>query len=219
MKLFYLLTLALIVSIGSFAQDTTKVEPVINQPVIIGQPDNSSVEKQQSTTKQPVVTGQAEQVSEKKESKFDKSKLYFGGYANMSFGSYTVIGVQPLVGYKLTPKFSIGAKVSYEYIKDKRYLEDYTTSNYGASVFSRLRILPTLYGHVEFSSMSYDLFDSEGNSNRKWVPFLYVGGGYSQRISKNTYLNAQILFDVINSENSPYKDWEPYYSVGIGVGF
>ncbi len=195
MKLIYLLIISMLISVGSFAQiqDTSKIttEP-IQEPV-----------------QEPV----------KKESKFDKSKMYFGGYANMSFGSYTVIGVQPLVGYKLTPKFSIGGKVSYEYIKDKRYLEDYTTSNYGASVFSRLRILPTFYGHVEFSSMSYDLYDAEGNNSRKWVPFLYVGGGYSQRLTKNSYLNAQILFDVINSDNSPYKNWEPYYSVGIGVGF
>ncbi|MCF6356403.1 MAG: hypothetical protein L3J54_01230 [Draconibacterium sp.] len=195
MKLIYLLIITMVISVTSFAQiqDTSKIttEP-IQEPV-----------------QEPV----------KKESKFDKSKMYFGGYANMSFGSYTVIGVQPLVGYKLTPKFSIGGKVSYEYIKDKRYLEDYTTSNYGASVFSRLRILPTFYGHVEFSSMSYDLYDAEGNNSRKWVPFLYVGGGYSQRLTKNSYLNAQILFDVINSDNSPYKSWEPYYSVGIGVGF
>ncbi len=219
MKLFYLLTIALIISIGSSAQDTTKVEPAVNQPVITGQPNQKSVDKQPSVVEQPVISGQTEQPLQKKESKFDKSKMYFGGYANMSFGSYTVIGVQPLVGYKLTPKFSVGAKISYEYIKDKRYIEDYTTSNYGASVFSRLRILPTLYAHVEFSSMSYDLFNSEGESNRKWVPFLYVGGGYSQRITKNSYLNAQILFDVINDENSPYKEWEPFYSIGVGVGF
>lgn len=191
MKSICLLTLTLLISLSSFAQvqDTTKI----------------TVEPAQ----EPV----------KKESKFDKSKLYFGGYANMSFGKYTVIGVQPLVGYKLIPQFSVGAKLSYEYIEDKRYVEDYSTSNYGASVFSRLRILPTLYAHAEFSSMNYDLQYSAGESNRKWIPFLYVGGGYSQRISKNTYLNAQILFDVINNNNSPYKDWEPYYSVGIGVGF
>jgi hypothetical protein len=219
MKLIYLLIFALIISVGSFAQDTTKVESVTNQPVITGQPDQPSVEKQQPAVEQPVISGQPEKEPEKKKSKFDKSKLYFGGYANMSFGSYTVIGAQPLVGYKLTPKFSIGAKISYEYIKDKRYIEDYTTYNYGASIFSRLRILPSLYAHVEFSSMSYDLYNSEGENERKWVPFLYVGGGYSQRITKNSWLNAQILFDVINSDNSPYKNWEPYYSIGIGVGF
>ncbi len=219
MKLIYLLTLALFISVVSFAQDTTKVAPVANQPAVNEQPAAISVKQQSATDNQEAVTDQQKQASKKKKSKFNKNKLYFGGYANMSFGSYTVIGAQPLVGYKLTPKFSVGATLSYEYIKDKRYVEDYTTSNYGASVFTRLRILPTLYAHVEFSGMSYDLYNSVGESEREWVPFLYVGGGYSQPISKNVWLNAQILFDVINSEKSPYKDWEPYYSIGIGVGF
>lgn len=154
-----------------------------------------------------------------KESKFDKSKLYYGGYVNASFGNYTVIGVAPLVGYKLTPKLSIGGQISYEYVKDKRYSTDYETSSYGYSAFGRFRVVPQLYAHVEFSQMNYELYNSLGKSEREWVPFLFVGGGYSQPISKNTWFTAQVLFDVINNENSPYKNGEPYFSIGIGVGF
>ncbi|MEN8117884.1 MAG: hypothetical protein ABFS16_12935 [Bacteroidota bacterium] len=149
----------------------------------------------------------------------DKSKIYYGGYMTMSLGKYTVIGAQPLVGYKFTPKLSIGGQVSYEYISDKRYLREQNGSNYGASIFSRYRISPRLYTHTEFSLMSYKWFYDIGDSERKWAPMLYVGGGYSQPVARNTWLNAQVLFDVINHKNSPYRDWEPYFSVGIGVGF
>ena len=155
----------------------------------------------------------------KTESKFDKSKLYYGGYVNASFGNYTVIGATPLVGYKVNPKFSVGAQIAYEYVKDKRYETDYETSNYGISLFSRYRLVPQLYAHLEFSEMNYKLYNSLGESRRTWVPFLYVGGGYSQPVSRNTWFNIQVLFDVINHEDSPYKDWEPYFSVGFGVGF
>ena len=156
---------------------------------------------------------------EEKETKFDKSKMYYGGYMNLSFGTYTVVGLTPLVGYKVSPTFSVGAQFSYEYVKDKSYEIVYETSSYGLSVFSRYRIVPQLYAHTEFSQMNYKLYYTDGGSTREWVPFLWLGGGYSQPISQNTWFNAQILFDVINNENSPYFGYEPYFSVGFGVGF
>lgn len=165
------------------------------------------------------------QVIEQQEAKLskpglDKSKMYYGGYATLNFSTnYSVIGAQPLVGYKFTPEWSAGVQVSYEFISDKRYLEDQNGSNYGFSIFSRYRVTPRLYAHTEFSLMSYKWFYNDGDNARKMAPMFYVGGGYSQPISKNTWLNAQVLFDVLNHENSPYKSWEPYYSIGIGVGF
>ncbi len=154
-----------------------------------------------------------------KQSSFDKSKLYYGGYVNVAFGSYTVIGATPLVGYKVSPKFSVGTQLTYEYVKDKRYSFTEEYSNYGLSVFTRYRVIPQLYAHAEFSEMNYKLYYSDGGSTREWVPFLWLGGGFSQPVSRNTWFNIQVLFDVINHENSPYRDWEPYYSVGFGVGF
>jgi hypothetical protein len=136
-----------------------------------------------------------------------------------SFGNYTMIAVRPLIGYKVTPKLSAGLKFSYEYIQDKRYSETYTTSNYGVSVFSRYRIVPQLYVHAEYAAFNYELYNPLGESNREWVPFLFVGAGYSQPIGGNAWLNAQVLFDVLQSSKSPYNDWEPFYSIGVGVGF
>ena len=89
----------------------------------------------------------------------------------------------------------------------------------GASVFSRYRIVPQFYAHAEFSAMKYDLSYYRVGSTRDWVPFLFLGGGFSQPVSRNVWLNAQILFDVLQNENSPYPAWEPFYSIGFGVGF
>jgi len=149
--------------------------------------------------------------------KLDKSRIYYGGYVTMNFSrNYSVVGAQPLVAYKLTPKLSVGAQVSYEYIHYDQYDDG---SNYGASIFNRFRVTPRLYTHAEFSVMSYKWFYDDRDGDRKVAPMFFVGGGYSQPISRNTWLNAQVLFDVLNHENSPYKDWEPYFSLGIGVGF
>jgi len=181
MKTIIFFLLALILSFGSFAQDTTQVS-------------NSAAESA---------------------SNFDKSKLYYGGYMSLSFGSGTMIGVAPLIGYKFTPKLSVGGQLSYEFYS----YDEMSASNYGSSVFSRYRIIPKIYLHSEFSVMNYDPIYIPLENDRKWVPFLFLGGGYSHPISKNTWLTAQVLFDVINHKYSPYSDWEPFFSVGIGVGF
>jgi len=148
-----------------------------------------------------------------------KERIYYGGYINASFGLYTSIGVEPMLAYKVTPKFSVGAKFRYDYIRDERYGETYNTSNYGFSLFTRYRLFKPLYVHVEYVTYNYDLYNGFGESERIWIPYFLVGGGYSKMIGKRTWLNAQVLFDVLQNENSPYRSWAPFYSVGVGVGF
>jgi len=148
------------------------------------------------------------------------SKFYWGGYLNLSFGSYTAIGLQPLVAYKLTPRLSTGAIVTYEYIKDNRYSGyTYQETNYGGSIFTRFRVIPQFYLHAEFSEMKYDTYNADGYTSRNWVPYLLVGGGYSQQVSENSWFNTQVLFDFLQDDNSPYTKGEPFFSIGFGVGF
>jgi hypothetical protein len=146
-------------------------------------------------------------------------KVYLGGYMSLTVGSYTRIGVYPLLGYKFTPKLSGGLKIGYEYVSDKRYASTYTSSNYGGSIFARYRIIPRLYAHIEYEQFSYELYNYDGTSNREWIPFLYLGGGYSQPIGKNVWLTAQVLFDVLQDERSPYNAWDPIFSVGVAANF
>ena len=155
-----------------------------------------------------------------------ESRWYYGGNIGFSFwNDYFYLGVYPLVGYKVTPKLSLGAKVGYAYISDDRYepLPALNTSNYGASLFSRYRIIPQLYAHAEFAYWSYENainITSQGyDTERVWVPYLLLGGGFSQNVGPNIWLFAEVLFDVINDENSPYESGEPFISFGAGVGF
>jgi hypothetical protein len=218
-KVAFILILFVIISLTGISQDTVRIETVRVDTVkvetfrvdtVLVQPVNA----------QPVVQAATVQPAEpQKKSAFNPNKMYFGGYVNVSIGSYTAMGVEPLVGYKLTPKLSVGGKLSYEYISDKRYEEDYSASNYGFSLFTRFRVTQRLYAHAEYSAMNYKLYDFLGDSEREWVPFLFLGGGYSQPITKNTWLTAEVLFDVLQNENSPYSSWEPFFSIGFGVGF
>ena len=175
--------------------------------------DSTQVEQQAAasksrTKKQPV---------RKAKSIYDR--MYFGGTVGVTIGDYTMLSVYPMVAYKITPKLSLGVKAAYEYVVDKRYTTDYKSSNYGLSVFSRYRIIPALYLHVEYAQMNYELYDMYGQSDRVWVPFLFVGGGYSKSLGNRTWLNFQVLFDVLQNSRSPYTEWSPFISIGIGKGF
>ena len=182
----------------------------------IGQTDTTATD---TTTAQPETVQPAQPVPKKNKG----DKVYFGGSVILSVGSYTMIGIEPLVGYKLTPKLSVGAKFRYDYIRDSRYQETYETSNYGPSVFARFRFTPSFYGHAEYLNYSYEnripQDDGSFQSERIWVPYCFVGGGYSKRVGGNTWFNVQVVFDVLQDERSPYSRWEPFYSVGVGVGF
>ena len=145
-------------------------------------------------------------------------RVYYGGNIGASFGNYTMVGIYPIIGYNISPKFSVGVKFLYQYVSDKRYAETYTSSNYGGSLFARFRVIPQLYLHAEYAQMSYDLYNGLGESYRESVPFVFVGAGYRQSLGGAVWMNAQVLFDVLQDSNSPYGSWEPFFSVGFGVG-
>lgn len=203
-------------SLSGFTQENNSQE-IVQSDTIPVETNSTSAEVQPVTSD----ANQVEQTTSKKEKnpKQNKNKIYYGGYLNLSFGTYTAIGIEPLIGYKVTPKFSVGGKVSYTYVNDKRYAEEYSSSNYGFSLFSRYRFTNRIYGHAEYSLMNYDLYYTSIENNREWVSFLFLGGGFSQPISRNSWITAQVLFDVLQDENSPYTDWKPFFSVGVGVGF
>ena len=154
-----------------------------------------------------------------------QSKVYYGGNVGLSFwNDYFYLGVFPLVGYKVTPKFSVGAKIGYAYISDRRYDPTFNSSNYGGSVFTRYRVIPQFYLHGEFVYFSYERQNVNPISlnlekERVWVPFILLGGGFSQMISPNVWVFAEVLFDVLQDSNSPYKKWDPFISFGVGAGF
>jgi len=154
-----------------------------------------------------------------------QSKVYYGGNIGFRFwNNYFYLGVYPLVGYKVTPKFSVGGKLGYAYISDSRVNPTLSTSNYGGSIFTRYRVVPQFYLHGEFVYFSYERVTSFNanntyNTERFWVPFILLGGGISQMVSPNVWFFAEVLVDVLQDSNSPYKKWDPFVSFGVGAGF
>ena len=153
------------------------------------------------------------------------TKVYYGGEIGVSFGDYFSLSLSPLVGYSVTPKWSMGLKVMYQYVNDSRYSETFTSHNYGGSIFSRYRFIPQIYAHAEYAFLNYERqtyyafpLPGEFRSERATAPFLLLGAGYLHKVGKNVALNLEVLFDVIQDDASPYEKGEPFISIGVWVG-
>ena len=212
LRLSILIALLSLIAVSAFAQqaDTTAttVKQQADTAAVVAPPPTTPPPQ---TTPPPAAPPQASQPGPK--------RVYYGGTVGLSFGDYFRISATPFIGYKLTPKLHVGGKVSYEYIEDNRYAEELTSSNYGGSVFSRFQLVPRIYAHAEYAYMSYEYKTSELESDRFWVPFLYLGGGLIQPIGPSASLFVEVLVDVLQDDKSPYEDWSPFISAGVGVGF
>jgi hypothetical protein len=145
------------------------------------------------------------------------SRIYYGGGIGLSISKrLTQIGLQPHVGYKLSPKTSLGARLRYEYFKDSRDGQTAESHSYGGGIFSRYRFARQVYGQAEFAYTQYDWSGSRGKVS---VPEFLLGGGYAQPIAAKTYLTVDVMFDLIQDEDSPYRDGSPRVTTGITANF
>ncbi|TXE08858.1 hypothetical protein [Algoriphagus aquimarinus] len=144
-----------------------------------------------------------------------KDRLYYGGNFGMQFGSTTLIEVSPIIGVMITPKFSSGVGVTYQYFKSRYYYGGQSTS-YGGRVFSRYNILPNIFAHAEMESINFDhLGYGKTEYERIWANSLFLGGGYFAPFGFRGGANFTFLYNVLHDNlRSPYG--EPYV---IRVGF
>lgn len=151
---------------------------------------------------------------------FDESggfahRLWYGGgfvlgFSGSNVSSNFTIGLSPMVGYKLTPEFSVGPRVSLEYsiIKTSQFGPPETVNplSWGLGLFSRYKVLETIFAQVEyeFANEADFLFrDNQGELQvaRREQSNFYIGAGYN---SGNGIIGYEILFlyNVNEPENS-----------------
>ncbi len=170
---------------------------------------------QEVKTQNQIQINEEEQKAEKEPF---KNKLYTGGNLGLTFGTYTNIMISPILGIMWSPKFHTELGIEYNYTKDKRYDTEYTYNQYGGRVNAQYFFIPQLFAQAEFVGLSMERYTNQLVKVRNFVPFLYLGAGFRQYMSKRSYMTVRVLFDVLNDENSPYSPGEPYFSVGFGVG-
>jgi opacity protein-like surface antigen len=177
----------------------------------------------------------------KKEARaFSADKLIVGGGLSLGFGTITNLGISPIVGYRITDRFSAGIGLGYQYVRAKDFLvvpnlysnsvsyEDFKSSLYSASVWTRYRVFDNIFAHVEYehnfmSFNTYDTYDPASPTGYREekihynAPSLLVGAGYRQPITDRASLVIIALYDVLNDPYSPYQGIN--FRFGFNLGF
>jgi hypothetical protein len=186
-----LLILALLANISAFAQEVYTSS---------GKPVNARKQQQ-------------------KEKGFDRDKLIFGGWFGAQFGTVTSLNISPIIGYKLSDKFSAGVGVGYRYDKYKNYYGQGLNLTYHAmqlSAWARYLITDEIFAHVEPQHFQYTV--TEPTKETISVPVLLVGAGYKTPMSARSSFVIMLLYDVLQDQNSPYgTNITPM--MGFNVGF
>ena len=137
---------------------------------------------------------------EPQEEVYKENPIWWGfNIGNLTvFNNQLSIGVSPMIGYKLTPGVSVGAIVdfSYYYVWRQDPLPSESFVDFGIGAFGRGKIFESVFGHVEFRKQNYDFGDS-----RRWLDYLYLGGGYSSNNGGPWSYEISLLYNVLEDTN------------------
>lgn len=164
-----------------------------------------------------VAAAQAQDENPEDKKGFKKENLFTGGSIILSFfNGQTVLGANPVLGYKLADWADAGLAFNYVYTgaRDYQVFNDKIRQTViGPGVFTRLYPVRSLFVQAQFehnfSTIKYsypggsptEKYKAEANS-------LLLGGGFAQGRERGatTFFYIAVLFDVLKNINSPYVD-------------
>jgi len=163
---------------------------------------------------------------EEQQKGFKKQNLFTGGSITASFYSGgTILGANPVFGYKLTNWLDGGLAFNYTYqgSRDNYEINDKIRQHvFGLGAFTRIYPLPFLFFHAQaehnFNNWNYSSADgSYKQSDVTDANSLLLGGGWAQGRQKgsNSFFYLEILWDVLKNKYSPYVNniYDPSGSV------
>lgn len=177
---------------------------------------------------------------------FDESqglihRLWFGGGFNLGFfqqNSYSAfnVGLSPMMGYKITDKWSVGPRVSFQYTHVSGIGTDLRSHrvpllSYTASGFTRVKLFRWLFAHLEYEYenselltvttnglLVYDQAQAQVVTLRRARDNAYVGLGYTQSGGLLGY-EISALYNVLAPDPSTVGRFESPLSIRFGLNY
>jgi hypothetical protein len=131
-----------------------------------------------------------------------KDRLYTGGGLGFNAGTdsygnkYFYFALNPIVGYMVTPKFSVGTGVNWQRYSYSEPIK-INIDQYGASPFLRYNF-SELFAYGEYNLLNTPTINF---SQRRTYDRLLLGLGYSQPLGGRGAINFMGLYDVIYDQN------------------
>ena len=115
---------------------------------------------------------------------FGAHRFWYGGGVGLGFSGGNVqsqfnFSVSPMVGYKVTPEFSIGPRVELTYshirVGSGNNVDKFNFFDYGIGAFSRYKLFTQFFAHAEYQIESRKFTDGTRDSRNNF----FLGGGYT----------------------------------------
>lgn len=154
-----------------------------------------------------------------------RDRLFFGGNFGLMIGTYTSIEVSPQVGYFITPRWSAGIGVIYEYYNNRLHWHDWQSNRFerfethiwGGRLFTNYVIindvnqwapfLPNMriFAHAEYEILSYERgFFIYQEPGRELFDSFLVGGGLRFPMGRRSSMNLTLLWNLNSRMNKIY---------------
>jgi len=149
------------------------------------------------------------------------SRFFFGGGVGASFGTVDYVEVSPMVGFRVVPRFDVGFQPFYRWSDDGRYSPSIETSDYGASVFARFRIIAGFFAETDYQVTSFEFPNGTGGTDRDTYDAFLLGGGYFFGFGNHVGFYTSVLYDLSYDDNDPFIPYDSpvRVQVGVSVGF
>jgi hypothetical protein len=157
---------------------------------------------------------------EKKQPLQKRDRWFAGGMLGGGFGSYGgYFEISPLLGYKITPDFHVGTRLTYVYSSYKNiYGAKNQSHTYGGSLLARYTFLNFLYAQAEFEMLSFKHYYNIPEGERYLVNSLYLGGGLYQSFGRS-FASLGIFYNVLEQPGIYSPNPNPVIRIGFGVSF
>jgi hypothetical protein len=149
-----------------------------------------------------------------------RQRWFFGGGVGASFGDVNYVELAPLVGVNVAPRVGLALQPFYRWTDDKRYSPSVSTTDYGATLFTRVRIVAGFFAEADYQFTSYEYPVAGGTTRSTYNAFL-AGGGYSIPVASQVGFYVSALYDFTYDGNDPNRPYDSpvRVQVGVAVGF
>ena len=108
----------------------------------------------------------------------------------------------------------------YRWIDDGRYSPSVTTNDYGTTLFTRARVVASLFLEADLQFTSYEYPTGTGTARSSYNTFL-AGAGYAIPLGQNASFYVSLLYDFRYDANAAYVPYDSPWviQVGAAVGF
>jgi opacity protein-like surface antigen len=153
--------------------------------------------------------------------KHKTNRFFVGGGVGLAFGDVDYFEISPMIGVRVIPRFDVGLQPFYRWVKDTRYSPDLETSDYGASLFARFRVISSFYVEADYQYTDYEYPTSPTTTTRSSYNAFLAGAGFYQAVGHNVGFNVGVLYDFSYDSNDPFRPYDSPWRVqaGVSVGF